>query len=811
MIRQLDKLADRSCWISGDRINACIATDAHGIAEVGFHGMQPVSRNSRMLVREQGVISLSIRDESGREEPVRFSQVEWEPYSVRVDMSPWGKKMSLEVQATARAIHIAVTGAVQRCHLKATFFTEACTTMVRGERTWKTPYVRNGWLHLECRDQIRLASWLLQQGPYAGDFLIPEPMRRTIFNRNIRSGLATAADLRPEYRNADTPVYDARTWMYIGGDECAVEQTVECVRFLVPLVDSGEARPVLIIAAGSSEAGTPGRDELEEAALHTRRSFVKLAQITPRLSGEGIQELGECFGTAPGIVHSCTVRELGMTRATPGAYYWIWAWDNLVTGVESLRWGDERLAAGMVKFINTHRDVDGAIPARWTRALEPLDTPPHGALEFLLLHLAYQHALETGEPQCLMDVYPHAVEHLYRCVRLSGGTGLVRNMSFYPDHPVRFGRTEQSIVALETGSLYAFARTLENAAILLQDVHVRDDSRSLAAALEASFLQSFWDEARAFLVDSFDADTGKRNATYPLFSLIFLQTPLGIPLIRRVLPKMAGFLEQHLQSERGTSMLPTWDIRRESEEAVASWYPHWDLYLLKVLRRAGRRDGIMRWLGAAREAYRRLGYVPEFLKLDGLDSANPASWLHHGAVSNLNCLTGWYHGIVEGVIGLEFDPGGMAVLPLALPVKSIHLQGLVHRRTRWNVLVEHDGPHLSEIRIDGIAQRGTTKVPASFHDGGSHELVLRYGARPGGVCFREILNAEVLESDGNDTSCSVRIRAMGTVEFVVDRAAEIRVMLDGKPFILDEHPEGGIGTGRIHSHQTHELTIQTSR
>jgi len=811
MIRRLDMLADRSCWISGDRINACVAVDAHGITEVGFHGMQPVSRNSRVLVREQGAIVLSVRDETGREEPVCFERVEWEPWSVRADISPRGKRMSLEIQATPRALHLAVSGALEGCHLVATFFPDACTTMVRGERVWKAPYVRNGWLHLECRDQIRLASWISQEGPYAGDFLIPEPLRRKIFNRTIRSGLATAADLRPEYRDADIPVYDARTWIHIGGDECTVEQNAECVRFLVPLDKGREAHPVLVIAGEFNESAIPGIDELKEAALQTRRSFEKLAQVAPRLSGDGIQELDECFGTVPGIVQSCTVRELGMTRATPGAYYWIWAWDNLVTGVESLRWGEERLAAGMVEFINTHRDVDGAIPARWTRSLEPLDTPPHGALEFLLLHLAYQHALETGEHRDLLEVYPHAVEHLHRCVRLSGGTGLVRNLSFYPDHPVRFGRTEQSVVALETGSLYAFARVLENTAILMEDAQVREDSRSLAEALEASFLKSFWDKDHGFLVDSFDAETGRRNPAYPLFSLIFLQTTLGIPLVRSVLPQMAAFLEHHLQSTHGTCMLPSWDIRRGSEEAVASWYPHWDLYLLKVLRRTGRRDGIMRWFGAAREAYRRLGYVPEFLMLDGLDISNPESWLRHGAVSNLNCLTGWYHGILEGLIGLEFDPGGMAVLPLALPLGSIRLEGLVHRRTRWNVLVEHDGPHLSEMRIDGMVHRGTTKVPASFHDGGSHELVLRYGARPGGTGFREILNAEVLESTADATSCTVRIHAMGTMEFVVDRPAEIRVTVDGKPFDIDQSPEGEIGTGRISSRQIHELTIQTSR
>ncbi len=89
MLKQLDRLADRSCWISGDRINACIAVDAHGIAEIGYHGVQPVSRNSRMLVRDQGVLSLGIIGSDGREEAVPLASVDWHPHKVSVEMASW--------------------------------------------------------------------------------------------------------------------------------------------------------------------------------------------------------------------------------------------------------------------------------------------------------------------------------------------------------------------------------------------------------------------------------------------------------------------------------------------------------------------------------------------------------------------------------------------------------------------------------------------------------------------------------------------------------------------------------------------------
>jgi hypothetical protein len=812
MLKHLDQLADRSCWISGERINACIGIDAHGIAEIGFHGAQPVSRNSRMLVRERGVLALAIRNSEGGEEEVRFDSVDWHPHKISVAMAPWGRRMELAIEAADRALLVIVTGDVGGCQLCATFFPEACNVQVRGERTWARPRVGTHWLSLQCRDRICLREWLRQEGPYAGDFLIPEPWRRVIFARSIRSGQATAADLRPEYRDADITLYDATTTLRIGGNACLIEQRQDCIRFVTPLKGAGSRIPALLIAGTErNEAGIPSVQEFGEKTEKTDALFGELERVSPRLTAGAMPELTDWFSVVPGIVQSCTVSESGMTRATPGAYYWLWAWDNMVTGVETLRWGAHTLVADMVRFINTHRDLGGSIPARWTRSGQPLDTPPRGALEFLLLHLAYQHALETGNNQALLDVYPHAVAHLRTVTLVAGGNGLVPNISFYPDLPLRFGRTEKSIAALETGCLYGLARILENTAALVGDPGTLNESRVLAANIESSFLHTFWDEGRGFLIDAIDAETGKRNVTYPLFSLLFLQTPLGIPLLRRALPQMGRFMAEHLQTDLGTRILPAWDIRQGSEQVASSWYPHWDIYLLKVLRRTGQGDGIMRWLRAARLVLRRLGYVPEFLMLDGLTEEPGDRWLRHGAVSNLNCLTGWYRGVIEGVFGLEMDPGGMGVVPLDLPLGSLRLEGLHHRGVQWDIGVEHGGSSLNEIRIDGTPLRGTMKIPAAFHGQGRHELLLRYGNPPEGPRFRELMNAEVLESEGDSNAAAVQIRALGTVEILVENAQAVQSELDAKPLKLDIDPGTGTGRARIVSVNTHTLSLKHKR
>jgi hypothetical protein len=176
----------------------------------------------------------------------------------------------------------------------------------------------------------------------------------------------------------------------------------------------------------------------------------------------------------------------------------------------------------------------------------------------------------------------------------------------------------------------------------------------------------------------------------------------------------------------------------------------------------------------------RLGYAPEFIALDGLEQGDGDSWRRHGAVSNLNCASGWYRAIVEGIFGIEFDTGGMSVVPLDLDIPGMSLRRLVHRRSNWEISVESRGGSSAEIRVDGAILRGCTKVPARFHDGRPHRLEINYAGSGAHPCFTEIVNAEVLDSEGDDAHASVTIRGMGTVDIAFPAPHAMEVRVDGR-------------------------------
>ncbi len=413
---------------------------------------------------------------------------------------------------------------------------------------------------------------------------------------------------------------------------------------------------------------------------------------------------------------------------------------------------------------------------RWTRALDPLDSRPRGALETLLASLAQVTAFETGNAELPGSLYPRLIDHLRAVTASADPRGFFANIGFYPDLPRSFGRTESSAVALEVGCFYTFCRTIENIAHLMEDPQTAGAAAATANLLEREFA-AFWDNEAGFLCDAIDLATGRTNTKHPLFSLLFLHSPLGWPLVRERIAPLADFISRRLLTGDGMRVLPAGES--SSETVSNAWYPHWDLYALKVLRRAGRTEDILRWLACVERALGRLGFCPEYIALDaGSDQAHAAAE-RHGAPSNLNCVTGWYQAFLEGVVGLEPDPGGLTVIPLHIPLGDCSLRGVVYRGTRWNVTVRNGGGKLPSIKVDGVSLRGSLKIPFRYLDGGEHGLLLTYGEEEQPVLFREAANAEVLDARDRGNCVELDIRARGRCDIIYSAPEGWRLTLDG--------------------------------
>ena len=766
MKRNLDALADKGCWISHDRIYAFVSSE-HGITEIGYHGLQPVSRNSRIFVLESGVLTFSVRVGS-KEIPLQTKVVNWQPTQVQSETTLAEGACSLLIAAHGRTLTLSCSSPLATTALcsmrlaKQGFF-----SAVHGERTWSPFHQEGSAVVVKFRDNIMLQQWIQRTGPYAGDFMIPESVRRKIFQTMKRSGLATRDDLRPEFQNIDMSLYDAEEVVRFGGEGWAVRETTDAFVFERDLEPGGA---VEFSIRCSNTAEVPVSETNEPAGR----------PVSSTLTLSGFPRIQEFTGTVPGLVDSCIVQDYGIPRACPGRYYWIWAWDALVTMQEALCWGDSPNALRTASFVEQHRDEAGTIPARWTRTLSPLDTPSPGGIEFLEAALAYETYLETNNSH-LLDQSFSSFKRIFEVAEQQLlEEGRVKGEGFYPDLLKEFGRTADSAVCMEVGSWYALCRTMENMSRLVGDKNVEERARAAAAAILQKFNEFFWDEKKGFFVDSVNPDAGTKSGFHPLFSLLFLQSSLGLPLVRPHLSEAASFIARTLVTEAGVRILPIGETGPGGEDVLDSWYPHWDLYALKLLRRNGDNDTIMRWLACAEEALSALGYCPEFLDLKGFREDKQDKWARHGSASNLNCVTAWHRALRESVAGFEIDPGGITHIPLSLPIGPVRMEGLHYRRGIWTIESLYNGPFFERLSVDGTIVEGCMKIPASFYTEGSHTVTARYGKTPPAAGFTEIVNANVLSCQRQANAVEVRIEPMGFVEVVVYAPEVPRMLIDGR-------------------------------
>jgi len=804
-----DTLADGGCWISDDRVYALVSNRGHGLAEIGYHGLQPVSRNSRIFVHEYSALECSVISPDGQKTRIPFEDLDWQPDAVRLSPQVDQHKLEIEIRACERRLTISLGAArgetppvAVRCPRESLF------TGVQGERHWEVHSDAGGVLRLSFRDRIVFNSWIRQSGPYSGDFLIPEPWRRLLFRRSLRSGEATLEDVRAEYRDAPVTLYDATTWVYLGGEGFSFSVDDEAFTFTTPARAPTDGPAVFEVSF--EDDPPPPRGPAPRSLQEPRRAS---ASERPRLDLMGYPRLSALFEHLPDIVDSCVVRDFGVPRANPGRYYWIWAWDLMVTAVEMLRWGDHQGVRRAARFVSTHRDLDGRIPGRWTRALEPLDTPVEGAgLEFLLAHLCYELYLESGSLQDLLNVYPVLVSRFRQLHQAAGADGLLRGKGFYPDLPGKYGRSEHTATAIESGSWYGLSRILQNMALLLGDPVVARETEEAARSTRASFLPAFWDPLRGTLHDAVDQRSGRATGGHPIFSYLCLQSPLTLPLVREKLPDVARFVRTELMTDYGLRTVPLEERGDGAEVILDAWYPHWDLYALRLLRKAGEGEALLRWLTLAETALGRLGYCPEFLALEGFRTGDPSAWTRHGAPSNLNCASAWYHALLEIPLGLETDAGGLTVSATAPAGDRVSLRGLHYRQGRWDVDLLARGPSLVRCLVDGTDLRGCRKIPRSFCGPGRHRLEIHYGPPSPGIVIEELLNAEVLQIGRSAPAhLSLRLRLLGPGELRFHSLELVSVCLDGTVLSTRWDAATGSGWGSLDEPGEHDLDLAVAK
>lgn len=826
-LANLLRYADGNVWISDDRISAMLSHQSGGVEQIDFHGLQPVSRNARLLhhanaavrfyidVLQDGVCTtLASTWENIEVSPAAITQ-RWSLAPARLELKVVLSRNTLLACCTSQAAAASVGD--MKIQLRIVWNAASQTCAVHGRRTWDQIREKGPLLLLRANDRIVLQEWLRRRGDYQGDFLIPEAWRRLLYSRRCVSGTARFEDLRPEYRDSDMLLYDADTWIQLGGPgfdlHALADQEYQfksgffsacphwcsppfAIRFFTaePLPDDKpEASPAVQIFAAQEQR------------------YAERLRESPSLELADYPAVCEFFQQLPSIVESARVTDYGMTRACPGTYYWIWAWDNLVTTMSQLRWGDVGQAGRVLDFVRLHRDLDGSIPGRWTRHLEPMDSRGYGAMDFLYSELTMSVYGETMDRQILRAHYTTLCHAFRTLAERTHTSGFFPTIGMYPDLPRKMGRDESYYVAIDSGAWYAQCRNMAHIAWLLHDEPTARMAEAYADRAEAGFLKTFWDQEAGFLCDSVQPDTGEKNRTFPIFSLLCIESSFGHLLLADRLQACAGFLSRHLLQERGLAMTPTWDRHHTSEPAMSAWYPHWDLAAAKIWTRCGDRLSIQRWLDLVEQTFAALGYCPEFLSLHAPDQER---WQHHGAAWNLNCATGWYSALLSALLGLQFDSSGITLLPVPSLMdhggrrRHAAVRRLCFRGGLWDFESSGEGRHIIELRVDDHPVVGSLKIPSTCYTPGTHRVHIKYGEQEDDApILAECCGGSVRDSKRNCAKTVVTVYGYGRVDVCVRLSSAPQLLLDGEPVPVTWFARDRAAWGRLRLAGEHELVI----
>lgn len=800
-IRDLTTRIDQNIWISDDRISALISDASQSIEQIDYHGAQPVSRNAKLLQHPNGVLKFEIRYEiNGKKKrlPISWENLTITPGSIQAafENEIFGNKLSIAVMKDTCCASCSVRFKKTDSELANPQFNvywnrESLTKEVHGQRNWKQLSAENqSALRFRATDVIELQSWMQRTGDYAGDFLIPEEWRRIIFANQKISGLARYDDLRPEYRGVHLKIYDADTFVTIGSENFSTEPAEDnWLLFQAAFKKMSNAifeSPRFEIRFTHQKEDASVRQNFEkDPFVFQSEKYRKLAEAAPKLKLDGFPAIEDFFTQTPLIVESAKMQDVGMTRACPGTYYWIWAWDNMVTAPAMLRWGDAAFVTRMAAFINHHRDADGAIPGRWSRSFEPMDSRGIGGMDFLFSELVLSLFTETGNRQVLRSNYASLVAAFRQLKSRCHQNGLFPSIGMYPDIPAKMGRTENFYMAIDQGAWYCFCRNLEKIAALIGDSPTAEQARSTAQHISSNFLSTFWNDDKGFLCDAFNPENKKLLHSFPIFSLLFLESPFGRSLIRGKIDEAATFIANHLLSENGIKMTPAWDKNHFSEPAMSGWYPHWDLPAVKLLARAGKWSAVQKWLNLVEEYNSRLGYCPEFISTN---QKHDKIWFHHGAVWNLNCATGWYQALLLAIFGSEFDEGGITFFPTQIG-HNASLQGLKFRNGTWNISKAGNGQYLSNLEIDGEKIFGSLKVPAKYYTNSEHTLISFYEFQPPEFpVLSGLIGADLIDVQHSKNGTAFTIHGVGTTEVEFSSPEKPTIIFDKKriPFLWEE-------------------------
>ena len=391
--------------------------------------------------------------------------------------------------------------------------------------------------------------------------------------------------------------------------------------------------------------------------------------------------------------------------------------------------GDYQGVKEAILFLNRTAREDGGIAHAFTSDFEHYYSYTIGGAHNLsFIELVHRYYASTLDKETLLKVYPQLKKIISGILTLTDDTGMYITRGMGTDNPEEFGRTAFGYVSLEMGWWYNATRYMEKLSRIVGDENMAKKVKERGDKVKRNFLPLFYNIELGYICEAvhpvFEPERwpvdGYKNDT-PLITNIGCMLGLyGEDLISPKIKEIAGFSENNLLTSGGIRYKPVWEKRgfygwtRIGE----IWFPCHDVYLARLLRKMGRGKSLKKLL----ELYDlNFGWANCVFEGKTFQRPNtiPGVWQAFAG-------SGWYQSIVQGIIGLEADLGGLTYVPADIGI-SVKLEKFSFRDTRWDISTEGMGELVKEFIVDGKSLRGTFKIPQGFLSPGKHEIKIIRG------------------------------------------------------------------------------------
>jgi len=421
--------------------------------------------------------------------------------------------------------------------------------------------------------------------------------------------------------------------------------------------------------------------------------YRKLAAHLPQLEVKGSPSAGAYFRMAPLFLESMNVIDSSdyvCRRAACHKYGFAWSWDHLYGLLDMMELCDSRSTLKVLRH-----------------AVEDIRYQGENILAWLLAVLAFhQYFARTRDRRSLESFYPCIKEVIETIAKRCDGRGLFLDQgTTCADNPEQLGqRTETNYTPEQNGLWFSVLRLTENTARLFRDEAYAERLRKLSDLVRKHYLETFFDAGTGYLLAYVEPQGRKSDRVFLNTSTMAMDAIYGPNLLLDRIDSIARFIENELTHPFLRMAAPYWsDVSELWHSAVMTQHAGHEA---KALRHGGRGPELMRCLEVFLKWFEETGTAVETLNLTNVLShqvTQDRDWYAIAARAR-------YAVILQGILGLEADWGGLTYVPCDTPVEA-RLRNLFFADTNWDVRLKGTGAWVKSLRVNGQTVRGTLKVP----------------------------------------------------------------------------------------------------